>query len=129
MKNSLNLIASILILAVLGCTCPLKPGDFSKKGGSETPRPDATPAADPTPRTVSNKGEYEVTMEKFDRVKVGMKRSEVEAIFGGAGTEYYNGKGGRSTFISVKYVGDNYKTIFVSYRDDKVTSKTQAGLK
>lgn len=127
MKNSLNLCFAILLLVVIGCSCP-KLGELGKKGDSETPRPETTPVGNSTPLTTA-KGEYDVTMAKFDRVRVGMKRTEVEGIFGGAGTEYYSGKGGGSTFISVKYVGDNYKTIFVSYRNDKVTSKTQAGLK
>jgi len=127
MKNSLNLCLAILLLVVLGCTCP-KLSELGKKEDAPTPRPETSPVVNSTP-PVTAKGEYDVTMAKFDRVKVGMKRTEVEGVFGGAGTEYYSGKGGGSTFISVKYVGDNYKTIFVSYRNDKVTSKTQAGLK
>lgn len=127
MKNSLNLCLAILLLVILGCTCP-KLSELGKREAPPPPRPETSPVASSTP-LVTAKGEYDVTMAKFDRVKVGVKRAEVEGVFGGAGTEYYSGKGGGSTFISVKYVGDNYKTIFVSYRNDTVTSKTQAGLK
>ena len=130
MKNYTNLSAALLIFLVMGCGCPGKLAELA--GNSEAPAPPpSTPMPMPTstPTTTSAKGEYDVTIEKFDRIRNGMKRSDVEAIFGGKGTEYYSGKGGGSTFISVKYVGDSYKTIFVSYRNDRVTSKTQAGLK
>ncbi|HVF46280.1 MAG TPA: hypothetical protein VNA17_01810 [Pyrinomonadaceae bacterium] len=127
MKNSLNLCIIIMLLVVLGCSCPGRLIDLGKTSDPESSRPAGTPAANTAAPTTA-KGEYDVTLAKFEKITNGMKRSEVESIFGGKGTEFYSGKGGGSTFISVKYVGDNYKTVFVSYRNDKVTSKSQAGL-
>lgn len=68
-------------------------------------------------------------MEKYERIKVGMKRSEVESIMGSKGEETYSGEGGGITFVSLKWVGEGYRSIFVSFRSDKVTSKSQVGLK
>ena len=67
-------------------------------------------------------------MEKYDRIKVGMTRSEVETIMGSKGEETYSGEGGGIKFVSLKWVGDGYRSIFVSFRSDKVTSKSQVGL-
>lgn len=67
-------------------------------------------------------------MAKYEQIKVGMKRPDVENIMGGKGTEYYSGKGGGVSFVSVKWVGEKYKTVLVSFRDNKVTSKSQVGL-
>lgn len=131
MKNASNLSLVILFLMVLGCGCPANLAELGKEDKPPaTPIPAFTPvsATNTATSTVTSKGEYEVNMEKFNQIKTGMKRSEVETIMGGKGTEYYSGKGGGMSFVSTKYVGDNYKTIFVSYRNDKVTSKSQAGL-
>ncbi len=117
----------VLIVGFLGWISFPKFSEFGKESGSDSPPHNTTPIALSTPPTTA-KGEYDVTIAKFERLKVGMTRTDVEYIFSGRGTEYYSGKGGGSTFISVKYVGDNYKTIFVSYRNDQVTSKAQAGL-
>jgi len=127
MKNTLNICLVILLLVVMGCSCQ-RLAELGRSTDPETSRPASTPAANTFVPPSTAKGEYDVTLAKFDKITNGMKRTEVEAIFGGKGTEFYSGKGGGSTFISVKYVGDNYKTVFVSYRNDKVTSKSQAGL-
>ena len=123
MKNSLNLSLIILLFVVLGCSCP-KLSELANKGQEPPPR-----AASPEPSdTFSKKGEYDVTMAKYEQIKIGMKKADVEKIFGGKGEEYYSGKGGGVSFTSVKWAGDNFKTVLVSFRDDKVTSKSQVGL-
>lgn len=125
MKNSLNLVLVILLFVVLGCSCP-KLSELANKGTQPPPR-----AGSPEPagtRTVTNKGEYDVTKAKYEQIKIGMKKPDVEEIFGGKGEEYYSGTGGGVSFTSVKWVGDNFKTVLVSFRDDKVTSKSQVGL-
>lgn len=117
---------AILLLVVVGCSCPGKIFDVGKRSTPENTAPPPPPRA-PTPP--ARTGEYDITKEKYDRIKNGMKRTEVEQIIGGKGTEYYNGKGGGVSFVSVKWSGDNYSTILVSFRDEKVTSKSQVGLK
>lgn len=125
MKNSLNLSLIILLFVVLGCSCP-KLSELANKGSQPPPR-----AASPEPTDTgpsSKKGEYEVTKAKYEQIKIGMKKADVEKIFGGNGEEYYSGTGGGVSFTSVKWVGDSFKTVLVSFRNDKVTSKSQVGL-
>ncbi len=128
MKNSLNLFAVFLVLVVLGCNCPKQLQELSKSDGESNVRPAASAPSPAASAPTGSPVDYDVSLEKFDKIAIGMKRSEVEAIVGGRGTEYYSGKGGKSTFVSVKWVGEKYKTIFVSFRDETVTSKTQVGL-
>jgi hypothetical protein len=125
MKNSLNLSLIILLFVVLGCSCP-KLSELANKGNQPPPRTSSPETTDTD--TPSKKGEYEVTMAKYEQVKIGMKKADVEKIFGGKGEEYYSGKGGGVSFTSVKWVGEKFKTVLVSFRDDKVTSKSQVGL-
>ena len=129
MKNISGLALSALILVVLGCNCGDRLRELSGKGSPPTNRPAPNTTSSPdSPTSTLTKGEYDVTMDKYERVKVGMKRTEVENVFGGKGTEYYSGKGGGVSFVSVKWVGEKFKTVLVSFRNDKVTSKSQVGL-
>src|SRR4051812_7375587 len=124
MDNAKNLAFVTIILEVLGCSCPRKIADLGKDQGS---RPAETAEATPSPRSTNTpallSGKYDVTMARFNKIAVGMKRSDVEAIMGGRGTDFYNGKGGGTTFVSVKWEGSEFKTIFVSFQNEKVTSK------
>lgn len=129
MKNASGLALSALILVVLGCSCGDRLKQLANQGSRTPERSTPTTSSSPETTTSSSKGEYEVTMAKYEQIKVGMKRPDVENIMGGKGTEYYSGKGGGVSFVSVKWVGEKYKTVLVSFRDNKVTSKSQVGLK
>lgn len=127
MKNSLNLCFVILVLVVLGCSCP-KLSELANQGNSSTPR--SEPSTNTTPsKTTSAKGEYDLTMEKYNKLKVGMARSEVESTLGGKGTEISSSVGGGVRFSVNKWEGENYKSIILSFRNDKIMSKSQVGLK
>ena len=127
MKNSINLCLAILFLVVLGCSCPSKLAELGKNKQTPTPAPFSTPTQNPTP-TVS-KGEYDLTMEKYNQISVGTKRSDVERILGGKGTEVSNTSGGGIKFTVNKWEGDNYKSIILSFKADKVMTRAQVGLK
>ena len=126
MKNLLNVGFVALLLVVIGCNCGDKLKELSKKGDSTPPPATKTDPSNSSPKISA--ANYEVTMAKYEQVKIGMKRGDVENIFGGKGEEYYSGTGGKSSFTSVKWVGEKYKTVLVSFKDDKVTSKSQVGL-
>jgi hypothetical protein len=127
MKNSLNLCAVILFLVALGCSCP-KLSELGSKRGSSTPSP--TPTTSSTPSTpVSTKGEYNLSMEKYNKIKVGMARSAVENTLGGKGTEISSSVGGGMRFSVNKWEGERFQSIILSFRNDKVMSKSQVGLK
>ncbi len=127
MKNAFGLIFSILLLVVIGCSCPSKLAELGKKKETTTPPPAATPYS-PSSTPVS-KGEYDVTMDKYQQIKIGTSRSDVESLLGGKGTEISSSVGGGVRFSVNKWEGDRYKSIILSFKNDKVMSKSQVGLK
>lgn len=68
-------------------------------------------------------------MEKYDQLKENMVRSEVERILGGPGEEISSSTGGGMTFAVYKWSGEDYKSVIVTFRQDKLMSKAQVGLK
>ena len=126
MKNSLNLCIAILIFVVLGCSCPKLSELANNKKSSPTPIPSYTPSSTSLPSTT---GDYDVTMDKYDQIKIGSPRSDVERILGGKGTEISNSVGGGVRFSVNKWEGEQYKSIILSFKNDKVMSKSQVGLK
>lgn len=68
-------------------------------------------------------------MEKYNKIKVGMPRPDVENTLGGKGTEISSSVGGGVRFSVNKWEGDKFKSIILSFRNDKVMSKSQVGLK
>ena len=126
MKNSPNLVIVLLLLVVLGCSCT-KLGELINKDSSSTPRP--TPATTSTPPATAEKGDYDITMAKFDQLKIGMARPDVERILGGNGTEISSSVGGGIRFSVNKWEGEKFKSIILSFKNDKIMSKSQVGLK
>ena len=68
-------------------------------------------------------------MDKYDQIKIGSPRSDIERILGGKGTEISSSKGGSMSFSVNKWEGEKYKSIILSFKNDKVMSKSQVGLK
>ncbi len=126
-RNTANICLIALILVVLGCSCPDKLKELSENGSNATPR--STPSSTPTTAEPSNKGEYNLSMDKYNRIKVGMPRPEVENTLGGKGTEISSTVGGGVRFSVNKWEGESYQSIILSFRNDKVMSKSQVGLK
>ena len=127
MKNSLNLVLAVLLLTVLGCACPKLSDMLNKR--SSTPLPAATPTLPSSSPSTSSKGDYDITMDKYTQIKIGMARSDVERILGGKGVEISNSVGGGVRFSVNKWEGEKYRSIILSFKNDKVMSKTQVGLK
>lgn len=130
MKNHINLVAIVLIFVVLGCTCP----DFSKlKGSKGSPTPNGTPipanSSDTTSKTPASTKPSLLTMEKYNRLKINMAKDEVDSILGGPGTEISTSAGGGMTFSVYKWQGEEYTSIILSFKNDKIMSKSQVGLK
>ncbi|HTK37793.1 MAG TPA: hypothetical protein VL325_04815 [Pyrinomonadaceae bacterium] len=131
MKNSLNLALTVLFLAVLGCSCP-KINDLIKKSENAPP---PTPAATPfspqsqsTPARSSTPATGDLTLDKYNQIKTNMPRSDVETLLGGKGTQVSSSTGGGVTFEVHKWATPDYKTIIITFRNDKVMTKTQVGL-
>jgi len=125
MNNSLNLCVTIVFLVVLGCSCP-RLSDLGRK--NETPTPYSTPKAGPA-APIPQGGEYDLTLEKYNKIRVGMAKAAVENTLGGKGTEISSSVAGRTNFSVNKWEGDGFKSIILSFKNDKVMSKSQVGLK
>lgn len=128
MKNSINLCLALLFLVVLGCSCPSKLAELGKNKATPTPAPFSTPTVNPTVPTAKT-GEYDVTMAKYNQISIGTSRADVERILGGKGTEVSNSEGGGVRFSVNKWEGANYKSIILSFKNDKVMTRSQVGLK
>lgn len=130
MRNPINLVLIVLVLAVLGCSCP-RLEDLTKGRNSSPPHRSSNTAETGTedkPVSEPSSG-GQLTMEQFRQLKAKMPKSEVERILGGPGTEVSSSSGGGMTFSVYKWEGEDYKTVIVSFQDDKVISKSQVGLK
>lgn len=131
MKNSLNFGFVILLFVILGCSCP-KLDEL--KQGRNTSAPVSTPvssnsASTPTTNQSPENSAANLTMAKYEQIKTNMKKSEVESILGGKGTEVSSSSGGGMTFSVYKWEGENYASIILTFKNDKVMSKSQYGLK
>jgi len=131
MKNSLNLGFIVLILVVLGCSCP-KLNELANKDNSSSPSPTPIVAASPgTTITPANKTASggTLTKENFARIKNGMSYKQVVEIIGFEGEETSSSEIGRYKVASYKWSGPDYTMIYGVFTNDKLTSKTQANLK
>ncbi len=95
-----------------------------EKTNKRTTWTDNTSDAKPPTR----RGEYDLTLEKYKKLHDGMDRSEVESILGGKGTEISSSTGGGMRFSVNKWEGDSYKSIILSFRNDKIMTRAQVGL-
>ncbi len=130
MKNSLNLSAVVLLFVILGCSCP----NIGKlTGTNDPPTPDRPPPpanVQSTPaQTPGGEKTLSLSMAKYNQLRIGMPKSEVDRILGGQGTEVSSSSGGGTTFSVYKWSGENYTSIILSFRNDKIMSKSQVGLK
>lgn len=121
MKNISSLVLALLFLIVLGCGCPKKLEEMANKENSSTPTS--------SPTKSSRSGSYDISMDKYNQIKDGTTRSEAERILGGPGTEVASTKAAGTTYATVKWEGEGYSSIILSFKDDKVYSRVQVGLK
>ncbi|MBK8467215.1 MAG: hypothetical protein IPL32_15460 [Chloracidobacterium sp.] len=92
-----------------------------------TQKPSASPTSSSTPLK-TGKSESYLTLENYNRLKMDMDRSEVESILGGKGVEISSSSGGGMRFSVNKWEGDNFKSIILTFKNDKIMSRTQVGL-
>lgn len=71
----------------------------------------------------------DLTMAKYDQIKTGMSYEEVVKIIGSEGTQSSSSKIGSSEMASYRWEGDKYAKIFATFRDNKLSSKSQSSVK
>jgi hypothetical protein len=93
-------------------------------------KPGASPSvsSSPTPTAGTTAKEY-LTLENYNRLKNGMERSEVESILGGKGEEISDTSGGGMRFTVVQWEDEDFTSIIVTFKNNKIMTKTQVGLK
>lgn len=143
MKNFLNLGFIVLLLVVLGCSCPnlqdlnLEEKPASTPANTSTTSPFGTntnvsenkTADTNTNSTVNSSGTAELTMEKYNQIKNGMTYDEVVQILGSKGEEVSSSEIGKYKNATYKWSGENYSFIIGTFQNDKLLFKTQANLK
>ena len=130
MKNSLNFGLVALLFVVLGCSCPfLKNLKLDEK--EDAPKPAATPfvANTATPKVKSSDKTASLTLDDYNQLKNGMSKSEVEQILGGEGEQVSSSEIGKYKIETYKWQGENFSFVIITFRNDKVFSKSQANLK
>lgn len=133
MKNSLSLVLIIMLFVVMGCSML---GSKTGEDKVDTPNPNNTEAtgksSDSTtdsdvPKTSSG-DTAELTADKFSQLKNGMSYEDVVKILGSEGTQTSSSKFGKTEVSSYKWEGDKYQRVYATFKDNKMTSKTQSGL-
>ena len=130
MKNSINLVAAILIFVVLGCACP-QLDKFTKKDSAPPPPPPANSSTNDsgTSRTPRPASKGSISMDSYNQLKTDMSKDEVEGILGGPGEELSSSSGGGLTFTVYKWSGKDYSAIIVTFQNGKLKYKSQVALK
>ena len=131
MKNSLNLVLGVLLLLVIGCSCQ-KIRELSEKAQSKS-MPVPTPvSANTSSSPLTEPSETEnatLRMAQYNQIKDGMPKSEVQNIIGSKGTEISSSSGGGFTFSVYQWKDKDYSSITLTFKNDKVMTKSQYGLK
>lgn len=126
MKKSLSLVLVALMFVVLGCSLDRFTGGGDD--GAPTPVRDSDGDSKSEDKSGPSGGDG-LSMDNYEKLKSGMSYDEVTDILGSDGSETRSSSVGKSEYKSYKWEGDNYVRIFVNFKDDKMTSKSQTGLK
>ncbi|NNE64979.1 MAG: DUF3862 domain-containing protein [Pyrinomonadaceae bacterium] len=130
MKKSLSLVLVALLFVVLGCSLDRFTGS-DDSGSSDTTSSDTKDDSKSDDKSDDSKssGSGDLSMANYEKIKSGMSHKEVSDILGSDGSETRSSTSGNTEYKSYKWEGDNYVRIYVNFKDDKMTSKSQTGLK
>ena len=132
MKKSLSLVLVALMFVVFGCSLDRFTGGG---GGDDAPTPvsdskdDSKTDDSKTDDSSDSSGGSGLTMDNYEKIKSGMSYDEVTEILGSKGAETRSSSVGDSEYKSYKWEGEKYLRVYVNFKDDKMTSKSQTGLK
>lgn len=133
MKSSFTIAILTLLLVVLGCgldrltgkkdEVPTPVPDATAPAGNTTTAPQDTPASTTTTDTATG-----VSIDNFNKIKLGMSYDEVKSIIGSEGDQ--TGMQKTSSFESARYQwkNDTRGTINVTFTNGALTYMSQFGL-
>jgi len=131
-RRALPWVILILVFVIFGCGGGLA---FIAYLGlqSETAQEDKT-STSPPQINIDNSSKQppatnkSVTLAKFEAIKNGMRRAQVEEIIGSKGAETFSSEIAGMTVQSMEWKDGPLKMIIVNFQNDKVTYKMQIGL-
>lgn len=85
------------------------------------------PVISTRPITVPDK--CSLTMGLYRKITIGMIRGLVEEVLCGPGILISSSTGNGDRFTVNKWEGENYKAIILAFKNDKVITRSQVGLK
>jgi len=127
-KNTTNLAFAILLLLSIGCSCQ-KLAEMVNESVEKPSSPNNNAVANSATPKTEKTGGSDLTMSKYNQIKIGTTRTEVETILGGKGEEVSSSSGGGMRFDVIKWEGENFQSIILTFKNDKVLTRTQVGLK
>ncbi len=71
----------------------------------------------------------DLTLAKYNQVQNGMTYDEVVKIVGSEGTQTSSSNSGQNKMASYKWEGEKFARIFATFRNEKLSSKSQSNLK
>lgn len=77
----------------------------------------------------SNTPKADLTMAKYNQIQNGMSYEEAVKIIGSEGTQSSSSNFGKIKVASYKWEGEKYAKMFATFKDNKLTSKSQANVK
>ena len=132
MKSSLTLVLAILLFVVLGCSLDKLTG---KKDEVPTPVPESTAAPDSTPgtgedtaSTPAETASSGVSIDKFNKIELGMSYEDVKRIMGSDGNQTSMTKSGSYESMSYEWKGDKFARISTRFTNGALVYKSQSGL-
>ncbi|MDH3494831.1 MAG: DUF3862 domain-containing protein [Acidobacteriota bacterium] len=131
MKKSLSLVLVALLFVVLGCSLDrfTGPGESAPTPAGDTTSDSKSDDKSGDDKSDESKGGDGLTMENYEKIKSGMSYDDVAELLGSKGSETSSRSSGKSEYKSYKWEGDNYVRVYVNFKDDEMTSKSQTGLK
>ncbi|HUF03760.1 MAG TPA: DUF3862 domain-containing protein [Aridibacter sp.] len=138
MKKSLTLVLMTLLLVVLGCNMdrltggsndevPTPATENGSDSGAETTSASPDDSGD-TSSTSTESGSADVSMEKFNKIELGMSYDEVKEVMGSEGNQTSMTKSGSYESSSYEWKGEKFARISVRFTRSELSYKSQSGL-
>lgn len=133
MKKSISPVFIILLFTVLGCSL-----DSITGGKDEVPTPAPANDAAPGNSTATEKSDAstdssdassgDVSLDKFNKIELGMSYDQVKGIMGSEGNETSSTKSRSYEAKSYEWKGEKFARISVRFQNGELVSKSQSGI-